>query len=209
MSTAKNTDWLTPDNAALLMVDHQTGISNGVADQSLPEFTNNVMALAKVGQLFKLPTVFTTSADDGPNGPLLSGLTEILPDAPIIRRPGEINAWGNKDFVAAVKETGRKKLIVAGVSTEVCVAFVALAALRDGYDVYAVIGGSGTWNKLVADTAVQRMIQAGIVPMTWIGVAAELQADWRKPTGQGLASVMGAYSFYGNSIAGFLAAKGK
>src|SRR5262245_54751552 len=174
MSTAKNNDWLTPDNAALLMVDHQTGISNGVADQSLPEFTNNVMALAKVGKLFKLPTVFTTSADDGPNGPLLPGLTDILPDAPIVRRPGEINAWANADFVAAVKKTGRKKLIVAGVSTEVCVAFVALAALREGYDVYAVI-------------AVRRMVQAGVVPMTWIGVAAELQADWRKPSGEGLA----------------------
>ena len=209
MTTAKNNDWLTPDNAALLMVDHQTGISNGVADQSLPEFTNNVIALAEVGKLFKLPTVFTTSADDGPNGPLLPGLTDILPDAPIVRRPGEINAWTNTDFVAAVKKTGRKKLIVAGVSTEVCVAFVALAALREGYDVYAVIDASGTWSKLIADTAVRRMVQAGVVPMTWIGAAAELQADWRNPTGQGLASVMGAHSFYGNTIAGFLAVKGK
>jgi nicotinamidase-related amidase len=190
-ATAKNTDWLTPDNAALLMVDHQTGISNGVADQSIPEFNNNVMALAKVAKVYNLQTVFTTSAGDGPNGSLLPGLTDILPDAPIIRRPGEINAWNNKDFVAAVKKTERKKLIVAGISTEVCVAFVALPALRDGRDVYAVIDASGTWSKLIADTAVQRMTQAGVVPITWIGVAAELQADWRKPTGQGLAKCHG------------------
>ena len=83
-------------------------------------------------------------------------IREILPDAPIVHRPGEINAWDNADFVAAVKKTGRKKLIIAGVSTEVCVAFLALSALKEGYDVYAVIDASGTWNQLV-----QRVAGAG------------------------------------------------
>lgn len=120
------------------------------------------MALAKVGRLFKLPTDITTSA--GANGLRLPGLTDILPHAPIIRRPGEINAWGNGEFVAAVKKTGRKKLVVAGVSTEVCVAFVALAALRDGYEVYAVIDASGTWSKLIADTECSGWFRQALCP---------------------------------------------
>lgn len=201
MST-KSTDRLTPENAALLLVDHQTGLANGVTDQSIPEFRTAVTALAQTGKLFNLPTIITTSAADGPNGPVLPEITRVLPDAKVIHRPGEINAWDNAEFVAAVKATGRKKLLVAGISTEVCVAFVALAAIEAGYEVYAVIDASGTWNKLVQEVAVQRMAQAGVVPITWVAVAAELQADWRRPTGQGLAQVMAEnLPFYGNLIA--------
>lgn len=202
-------DRLTADNAALLLVDHQTGLSNGVQDQSLPEYLAAVAGLTKLAKAFNLPTVITTSAADGPNGPVLPIITQTLPNAPIVHRPGEINAWDNNDFVEAVKKTGRKKLIVAGVSTEVCVAFVALSAIQEGYDVYAVIDASGTWNKLVQETAVARMVQAGIKPITWVAVGAEIQADWRKPTGQQLAQVMGEHlPFYGNLISSFFATKG-
>ncbi len=201
---------LTSDNTAVLFVDHQTGLSNGVADQSLPEYKNNLLALAKLTRAFKLPAVITTSAADGPNGPFLPEVRSILPDAPIVQRPGEINAWDNKEFVAAVKATGRKKLLVAGVSTEVCVAFVALSAVGAGYEVYAVIDASGTWSKLVQEVAVQRMVQAGVVPMTWVAVGAELQADWRNPTGQDLAAIMGEHlPFYGNLIGSFMATRAK
>lgn len=201
MST-KPIDRLTPENAALLLVDHQTGLANGVADQSVPEFRAAVAALAQTGKLFNLPTVITTSASDGPNGPILPEIPRILPNATMIYRPGEVNAWDNVEFVAAVKATGRKKLLIAGISTDVCVAFVALSAIEAGYEVYAVIDASGTWNKLVQEAAVQRMVQAGVVPITWVAVAAELQADWRRPTGQGLAQLMGEYlPFYGNLIA--------
>lgn len=197
---------LTADNTAVLFVDHQTGLSNGVADQSLPEYKNNVLALAKLTRAFKLPAVLTTSAADGPNGPFLPEVRAILPDAQIVHRPGEINAWDNEEFVAAVKATGRKKLLVAGVSTEVCVAFLALSAISAGYDVYAVIDSSGTWSKLVQEIAVQRMTQAGVVPITWVAVGAELQADWRNPTGHELASIMGEHlPFYGNLIGSFIA----
>lgn len=202
-------DRLTADNAALLLVDHQTGLSNGVQDQSVPEYLAAVAGLTKLAKAFNLPTVITTSAADGPNGPVLPIITQTLPSAPIVHRPGEINAWDNSDFVEAVKKTGRKKLIVAGVSTEVCVAFVALSAIQEGYDVYAVIDASGTWNKLVQETAVARMVQAGIKPITWVAVGAEIQADWRKPTGQQLAQVMGEHlPFYGNLISSFIATKG-
>lgn len=201
-------DRLTPENAALLLVDHQTGLSNGIQDQSVPEYLTAVAGLVKFAKAFKLPTVITTSASDGPNGPVLPVITQTLPDAPVISRPGEINAWDNAEFVAAVKKTGRKKLIVAGVSTEVCVAFVALSAVKDGYDVYAVIDASGTWNKLVQEVAVARMVQAGVKPITWVAVGAEIQADWRKPTGQQLGQIMGEHlPFYGNLISSFLAAK--
>lgn len=162
----------------------------------------------KLTKNFDLPAVITTSAADGPNGPVLPVITDLLPNAPIVHRPGNINAWDNEDFVNAVKKTGRKKLIVAGVSTEVCVAFVALSAIKAGFDVYAVIDASGTWNKLVQEVAIARMVQAGIQPITWVAVGAELLNDWRSPLGEAHAQVMGEYlPFYGNLFASFQAAK--
>ncbi|TCJ94021.1 nicotinamidase-related amidase [Volucribacter psittacicida] len=195
---------LTPANTALLMVDHQTGISNGVTDLSQIEFRHNVFALAKIAKLYQLPTIFTTSQADGPNGPLLEGLSAILPQAPIIHRPGEINAFDHAEFAQAVAKTERKKLLIAGVSTEVCVAFAVLSALQAGYDVYPVIDASGTWNTLVRDIAVQRMVQAGAKPITWIAAGAELQQDWRQTTGEGFAEIMAQHSFYGNVITSFV-----
>ena len=206
MLTKKNSTSLTPGNAALLMIDHQSGISNGVADMSQTEFLNNMVALAKVGRMFKLPTIITTSAADGPNGPLLGKVTEILPDAPVIHRPGQINAWDHEEFVAEVKKTARKKLILAGVSTDVCLAFAAISAVNDGFDVYAVLDASGTWSPLVAQVATLRMMQAGVVPITWVAVAAELQNDWRNDTGRELAELMSEHlPFYGNVISSFTA----
>lgn len=156
-----------------------------------------------------MPSIITTSAADGPNGPIMPVVAEGLPEATIVHRPGEINAWDNKDFVAAVKKTGRKKLLVAGISTEVCLAFVALSARKAGYDVYGVMDASGTWNKLVEEAALARMVQAGIVPMTWVGVGAELLVDWRSATGQAHGKLMADYlPFSGNNFVGFLAAKG-
>lgn len=201
-------DRLTPDNAAILFVDHQTGLSNGVQDQSLPEYINSVTALAKLARNYGLPAVVTTSADDGTNGPLLPVIRAQLPDAQLIRRPGEINAWDNEAFVAAVAGTGRKKLIVAGVSTEVCVTFVALSAVDAGYEVRAVIDASGTWNTLVRDVAVARMTQAGVIPMTWVAVGAELLGDWRSPYGEGHGKIMSEHlPFRANLVASFDAAR--
>jgi nicotinamidase-related amidase len=201
---------LTPKNAAILFIDHQTGLANGVMDQSQPEFTSNVVALAKLAKLFELPAVITTSAADGPNGPVMPQITQLLPEVKVVPRPGEINAWDNADFVRAVEQTSRKKLIIAGISTEVCVAFVALSAVQAGYDVYAVIDSSGTWNQLVQEVAITRMVQAGVKPMTWVAVGAELQADWRKSTGGGLGQIMAEHlNFYGNLIGSFMAAKAR
>lgn len=202
-------DRLSSSNAAVLFIDHQTGLANGVQTQSPPEFINNVKALVTIAQIYKLPPIVTTSAADGPNGPITPVVAEGLPDAIIVHRPGEINAWDNADFVAAVEKTGRKKLLIAGISTEVCVAFVALSAREAAYDVYAVLDASGTWSKLVEEAAVAQMVQSGIVPMTWVGVGAELLRDWRSATGDAHMKLMADHlPFSGNNYVGFLSAKG-
>ncbi|SCY04437.1 Nicotinamidase-related amidase [Nitrosospira sp. Nl5] len=170
---------LSKDNAALLMVDHQAGLISLVQDFSPGEFKNNVLALADCGKYFKLPTILTTSFEDGPNGPIVPELKETFPDASYIARPGNINAWDNEDFVNAVKKTGRKQLIIAGVVTEVCVAFPALSAIEAGYEVFVVSDASGTFNAVTRDAAWMRMQAAGVQMMSWFGVACELHRDWR------------------------------
>lgn len=170
---------LDKNDAAVLLVDHQTGLLSLVRDIHPDTFKNNVLALADLAKYFELPTILTTSFEDGPNGPLVPELKELFPDAPYIARPGQINAWDNEDFVAAVKATGRKQLIIAGVVTEVCVAFPALSALAEGFDVFVVADASGTFNELTRNSALDRMIAAGAQPMTWFGVACELHRDWR------------------------------
>jgi nicotinamidase-related amidase len=202
-------DRLTADNAAVLFVDHQTGLANGVQTQSPPEFVNNVKALVTIAQIYKLPAVVTTSAHDGPNGPIMPVVEQGLPNATIVHRPGQINAFDNEDFAAAVKKTGRKKLLIAGISTEVCVALAALSAKDLGYEVYAVLDASGTWSKLVEDAAIARMVQAGIVPITWVAVGAELLGSWASPVGEAHAKLMGDHlPFSANNMAGYLSAKG-
>lgn len=170
---------LDKNNAAVLLVDHQTGLLSLVRDIQPDTFKNNVLALADLARYFNLPTILTTSFEDGPNGPLVPELKEIFPDAPFIPRPGQINAWDNDDFVAAVKATGKKQLIIAGVVTEVCVAFPTLSALAEDFDVFVVTDASGTFNDITQQSAWQRMAAQGAQLMTWFGVACELHRDWR------------------------------
>jgi nicotinamidase-related amidase len=112
----------------------------------------------------------------------------MFPDAPYIARPGQINAWDNEDFVKAIKATGKKQLIIAGVVTEVCVAFPALAAIEEGFDVFVVTDASGTFNQISRDSAWQRMTAAGAQLMNWFAVACELHRDWRNDV-EGLAKI--------------------
>ena len=170
---------LDKNNAAVLLVDHQTGLLSLVRDIDPDKFKNNVLAVADIAQYFNLPTILTTSFEDGPNGPLVPELKELFPDAPYIARPGQINAWDNEDFVKAVKATGKKQLIIAGVVTEVCVAFPTLSALAEGFEVFVITDASGTFNHLTRDAAWDRMSQAGAQLMTWFGAAGELHRDWR------------------------------
>jgi nicotinamidase-related amidase len=191
-ATASSRARLSIDEAAVLLIDHQAGLLSLVQDYSPDEFHNNVLALADTAKHFRLPTILTTSFENGPNGVLMPELKAAFPDAPFIPRPGQINAWDNEDFVAAVKKTGRRQLIMAGVVTDVCVTFPALCALEEGYQVFVVVDASGTFNKSVRDAALMRMTQAGAVMINWFAVACELARDWRNDM-EGLAALLGSH----------------
>lgn len=171
---------LDKDRAAVLLVDIQTGLNSLVRDIDPDKFHTNVLALSDLAAYFSLPTILTTSFEDGPNGPIVPQLRAQHPNAPYIPRPGQINAWDDSDFVAAVKKTGRKQLIIAGVVTEVCVAFPTLSALKEGYEVFVVTDASGTFNALTRDAAWNRMSAAGAQLMSWFAVASELARYWRE-----------------------------
>jgi len=183
---------LDRNDTAVLLVDHQAGLLSLVRDIEPDRFNNNVLALADLAHYFDLPTILTTSFEDGPNGPIVPELRETFPEAPFIARPGQINAWDNEEFVTAVRATGRKQLIIAGVVTEVCVAFPALSALAEGFDVFVVTDASGTFNEITRHSAWQRMSAAGAQLMTWFGVACELHGDWRNDV-EGLGALFSSH----------------
>ncbi|SPA30351.1 isochorismate family cysteine hydrolase YcaC [Cupriavidus taiwanensis] len=199
---------LDKTQAAVLMVDHQAGLLSLVRDIEPDKFKNNVLALADLAKYFKLPTVLTTSFEDGPNGPLVPELKAMFPDAPFIPRPGQINAWDNEDFVSAVRGTGKKQLLIAGVVTEVCVAFPALSAIEEGFEVFVVTDASGTFNEITRDSAWHRMAEAGAQLMTWFGVACELHRDWRNDI-EGLGTLFSNHiPDYRNLITAYTTVKG-
>jgi nicotinamidase-related amidase len=206
---AKSYKRLDKNNAAVLLVDHQAGLLSLVRDIEPDTFKNNVLALADLAVYFKLPTILTTSFEDGPNGPLMPELKEKFPKAPFIPRPGQINAWDNEGFVKAVKATDKKQLIVAGVVTEVCVAFPALSALAEGYDLFVVTDASGTFNEITRHSAWDRMSAAGAQLMTWFGVACELHRDWRNDV-EGLGTLFSNHiPDYRNLINAYTTVKGR
>lgn len=199
---------LDKSQAAVLLVDHQAGLLSLVRDFGPDQFKNNVLALADLAKYFKLPTILTTSFEDGPNGPMVPELKEMFPDAPYIPRPGQINAWDNEDFAGAVKATGRKQLIIAGVVTEVCVAFPALSAIEEGYDVFVVTDASGTFNEITRHAAWARMSEAGAQLMSWFGLACELHRDWRNDI-EGLGTLFSNHiPDYRNLITSYTTVKG-
>lgn len=176
---------LTPDNAAVLLIDHQVGLLNIVRDMSAEEFKNNVLGLARTAKTLGLPAVLTTSRDWGPNGPILQELVQLFPDNEVIRRPGVINAWRWPAFRAAVEATGRKKLIIAGISDATCLQFPSLDAILEGFDVHAVIDASGAVSALERQATVATLAQAGVKVRNWWSVGAELIADWRRDEAAG------------------------
>ena len=170
---------LTPDNCALILIDHQPQMVFGMASIDRQLLINNVVGLAKAAKIFKIPTILTTIAAKTFSGPILSGLQEIFPDQKPIDRTS-MNAWEDERVVAAVQKTGRQKLVMAALWTEVCLAFPALSAQDGGFQVYAVADASGGTSVQVHDMAMQRLIQAGVVPVTWLQVLLEFQRDWAR-----------------------------
>jgi nicotinamidase-related amidase len=171
---------IDPADAAMLLIDHQSGLFQTVGDMPMTELRTRAAALARMATLSKLPVITTASVPQGPNGPLIPEIHENAPHATYVARRGEINAWDNPDFVAAVKATGRKTLIIAGTITSVCMAFPSIAAACDGYRVFAVIDASGTYSKMAQEITLARVVQAGVVPIDTAGVASELQQTWKR-----------------------------
>ncbi|MFH8491006.1 hydrolase [Streptomyces longisporoflavus] len=172
-------DLLTPDNCAVLFVDHQPQMFFAAGSGDRSSVINSTVGLAKAAKVFDVPVVLSTVAAESFSGPLLPQLAAVFPDQKIIDRTS-MNAWEDVAFVEAVKATGRKKLVIAGLWTEVCVVLPALSALSQGYEVYVVTDASAGVSPQAHEHAVQRMIQVGAVPVTWVQVLLELQRDWAR-----------------------------
>lgn len=180
---------IDPNDAVMLLIDHQSGLFQTVGDMPMPILRNHATALAKIATLANIPVITTASVPQGPNGPLIPEIHANAPHAQYIARKGEINAWDNPDFVAAVKATGRKTLIIAGTITSVCMAFPSISAVQDGYKVFAVIDASGTYSKMAQEITLARVMQAGVVPIDTAAVASEIQRSWNRPDAQEWAEV--------------------
>jgi nicotinamidase-related amidase len=171
---------IDPDDAVMLLIDHQSGLFQTINDMPMPTLRKHAAALAKMATLAKMPVITTASVPQGPNGPLIAEIHENAPHAKYIARKGEINAWDNADFVAAVNATGRKTLIIAGTITSVCMAFPAISAVHAGYKVFAVVDASGTYSKMAQEITLARVVQAGVVPIDTAAVASEIQRTWHR-----------------------------
>ncbi len=169
---------IDPNNVAMLLIDHQSGLFQTVKDLTVPELRANVVTLAKVATLCNVPVITTASVPQGPNGPLIPEIHQFAPHAQYVARKGQINAWDNPDFVEAVKATGKKQLIIAGTITSVCMAFPSISAVAEGFQVFAVIDASGTYSKMAQEITLARVVQAGVVPIDTAAVCSELQKTW-------------------------------
>lgn len=178
----------TPQNSTLLLIDHQVGTMQLIKNIDVGQAKRMALALAKTAHILSIPTILTSSQEDRMQGPLLPELKEILPDAfeARIKRAGIVNAWTDANFKAAVEATGRKNLIMAGVTTDVCLVFPALSAVGDGYNVQAVMDASGSPYELSEEMSRRRMQEGGVVLTATNTVIAELAQDWSTPEGQKL-----------------------
>lgn len=172
-------DLLTPENFTLALIDHQPQMFFGVQSTDRQTIINNVTGLAKAAKIFNVPVILTTVAAKSFSGPLIPQIQAVFPSQKPIDRT-TMNSWEDKKFVAAIEKSGRKKIVMAALWTEVCLAFPALSAIQAGYDVYAVTDASGGSSTEAHKAAIIRMTQAGVIPVTWLQVLCELQRDWSR-----------------------------
>ena len=188
MSTPANFNGKIPTidvaDTAMLLIDHQSGLFQTIADMPFTTVRANAAALAKAASLAKIPVITTASVPQGPNGPLIPEIHQNAPHAKYVARKGQINAWDNPDFVDAVKATGKGTLIVAGTITSVFMAFPSISAVADGYRVFAVVDASGTYSKMAQEITLARIVQAGVVPIDTGAVLSELQKTWNRDDAQ-------------------------
>ena len=182
---------MDPSDTLILLLDHQSGLFQTVKDIPVADLRRNVEMIAKLATLLNIPVITTASEPAGTNGPLMPEIHHYAPHAVYVPRKGEVNAWDNEDFVAQVRETGRKTLIMAGVWTSVCVMFPALDARAAGYDVYAVIDASGDPSEMASRVSLARFAQGGIKPTTTNSILSELHRTWARPEAADLAQLYG------------------
>lgn len=184
-------EMLTPENAALIIIDFQPVQVASIVSMERRQLVANVVAVAKTAKLYGLPIVLSTvNVETGRNQPTIHQLTEALPGVKTYDRTS-VNAWEDVEFVQAVKATGRKKLIMVALWTEVCLVFPALDALREGFEVYPVVDAIGGTSEEAHRAGLQRIFQAGAQPISWIQLACELQRDWaREATVPGFAEIV-------------------
>jgi nicotinamidase-related amidase len=176
-------------DAVILLLDHQSGLFQTVKDVPLTDLRNNVVMLAKLATLLKIPVITTASEPNGPNGPLMPEIHQFAPHAQYVARKGEVNAWDNADFVNTVRATGKKTLIMAGVWTSVCVMFPALDAKAAGFKVYAVTDASGDPSEMASRTTLARFVQGGVIPTSTNAVLSEAHRTWNRPEAAELAKL--------------------
>ncbi|MFE0377590.1 hydrolase [Streptomyces inhibens] len=179
VSAAPSPDLLTPDNAVMLFVDHQPQMFFGTGSSDRTAIINSTVGLAKAAKLFDVPTVITTVAAESFSGPALPQLVDVFPEHKLIDRTS-MNAWEDENLVEAVRATGRKKIVISGLWTEVCLVLPVLSALGQGYEVYVVADASGGVTPQAHEHALERMSSAGAVTVTWVQVLLELQRDWAR-----------------------------
>ncbi|WP_236170298.1 isochorismatase family protein [Pseudomonas parakoreensis] len=180
------------NNAALLLIDHQVGTMGWVKSIPFEELKRNALMLARTASILKLPVVLTSSMEEYAQGPLLSELETILPAefAARVKRLGIVNAMDDENFAGAVKATGRKKLIIAGVTNDVCTVYPALSLVRDGYEVQVIADGGGSPSVMADDIALRRMDKGGVTLTTTNQLIAELAGSWATPEGGQLVQVL-------------------
>ncbi len=185
---------LTPENSVLLFIDHQPQMAFGVVNIDRQMLKNNVVALAKSAKVFNVPTFLTTVETESFSGPMWPELLDVYPDADLIERTS-MNSWDDVNVREAIGGTKRKKLILSGLWTEVCINLCAFSAMADGYQVYVVEDACGGTSEVAHRAAMDRMIQAGVRPMTWQQTLLEWQRDWaRRETYDAVLSVVTEHS---------------
>jgi len=186
------TEQFTAENSALLLIDHQVGTMQLIKNIDRELAARQSIALAKMARMLGMPVVITSSQEERAQGPILPEIAQILPEAHAarIRRPGVVNAWAYPDFHRAVLATGRKNLIMAGVTTDVCLIFPAIDAAAQGFGVQAVMDASGSPSELSETLSRQRMHDAGVVLTTTNTLMAELARDWSTPQGEKLITLL-------------------
>ena len=182
---------LTPQNSALIIIDYQPVQVTSVASMDRQKLVSNIVAVARTAKLYGLPIVLSTvNVKTGKNQPTIHQLQQLLPGVELFDRT-TINAWEDVEFNKAVKATGRKKLIMAALWTEACLTFPALDALHEGYEVYPVVDAVGGTSPEAHRAALERIVQAGAWPVSWVQLICELQRDWqRKDTAQEFANIL-------------------